>query len=166
MTLGCNNNCKIKGHVDDLRKLNEAFMQNNFSLDGVIPLKDKNDVFEVAIFWGVGNKIELLYSVFNDEEPCEIEICCNTNGPIEQFWRNVSKRYNVTVEYAFYDSKIGFVGKNIYEKGKVKESKYEEDPNSVSYKTLALENNFVLPENAVSVIISFEDLVKRGNKND
>lgn len=164
MTLGCNNNCKIKGRVDDLKKLNKALIESNFSMDEIIPLKDKSDIFEVAIFWGVGTEIELQYSVFDDEEPCEIEICYDTNGPIEQFWRNVSRRYNVSVEYAFYNSDIGFVGNSKYEKGLVKESRYEEDPNSISYKTMVLENNFVLPEKAVAAIISFEDLVKRGNK--
>lgn len=164
MTLICNNNCKIKGPEEDIRKLYDDLVDSNFSMNAIIPLNDINDEFESAEKWGTGSIIELESSIFSLEDPTELIIAFKTNGPIEQFFRYVSSKYKVQIDYAFYSDILEYVGVHYFDKGILKNYKYEEDPKSINYKTLVLENNFTLPEGATATIISFEDLMKRGNK--
>lgn len=168
MTLVCSNNCKIKGNLEDLQKLNSDFLQSNYSMNEIIPVKDVNNEFETAEMWGTGSKMVLESAIFSQEDPSELIMCFKTNAPIEQFFRHVSAKYRVTIDYAYYNEKLEFVGIHHYERGMLKHYKYEENPKSVDYKTLILENNFSLPESKTATIISFEDLInmKRGNKND
>lgn len=163
MTLDCNNICKITGERENIAKLYEALLTSDYSMDKIIPLDNKDDLFEKAEKWGTGSIIDLESSMFNIEEtPSEIELAFLTNGPIEQFWRYVSREYGVDISYSFYNAKIEFIGIHDYTKGILKECKYNEDSNSQKYKDLVLQGGFILPETNKATIISFEDLIKRG----
>lgn len=163
MTLNCNNICKIKGKKTNIKKLYTDLLESNFSMDKIIPLDNKDDLFEKAEKWGTGSIIKLESSIFNaEQEPSEIELAFSTNGPIEQFWRYVSRKYQVDILYSFYNEKVEFIGIHSYTKGILKECKYNEDPKSQQYKDLVLQGGFILPETNKATIISFEDLIKRG----
>lgn len=166
MNLKCKNNCKIKGLEENVRQLYIDFSQKGYDMNKFIPLKDKNDICERAEMWGTGTDIELECSIFNNERPVEINISLLSDGPIEQFWRHISFMYKVEIEYAFYNSEIEFIGVHTYDKGILRTCEYEEDPKSSEYKQLVKKGGFFLPEKKRAVIISFEDLVKRGNNND
>ena len=163
MTLNCKNNCKIKGNEDNVRRLHAEIEKKGYDMNSHITLNNPEDIYEKGVMWGTGTKIELEYSIFNKEVP-EITASFLTDGPIEQFWRHMSEKYQVEIDYAFYNSDIGYVGCHKYSNGILNECSYEENPNSNKYKELVLENGFSLLDEGKAVIISFEDLVKRGKK--
>lgn len=163
MTLNCNNTCKITGEKSNIERLHSDLLKSNYSMDKIIPLDNKDDLFEKAEKWGTGSIIELESSMLNVEQhPSEIELALLTNGPIEQFWRYVSRKYQVDILYSFYNESIEFIGIHKYTKGVLRECKYNENPKSEQYKDLILKGGFILPETNKATIISFEDLIKKG----
>lgn len=163
MNLNCRNNCRIKGCEDNVRKLYIEITKYGYDMNSHITLNNPEDIIEKGSMWGTGTKIELECSVFNNENPVEISASFLTDGPIEQFWRHMSAKYQVDIDYSFYNSDIEYVGDYEYSNGILNKCYYEENPKSDKYKELVLKNGFTLPEETKSVIISFEDLIKRGN---
>lgn len=166
MKLNCKNNCKIKGLEENVRRLHLDLTEKGYDMNKHVPLKNPNDVFERSEMWGSGSKIDLEYSIATLEEPTEIHLSASTDAPIEQFWRHLSGKYKVDIDYCFYNEEVEFIGIHKYSRGILTECRYDEDPKSETYRELVLEAGFTLPETKKAVIISFEDLVKRGNKND
>lgn len=164
MILNCKNNCKIKGNEDNVRKLYTEITNKGYDMNKHITLNNPENIIEKGAMWGIGTKIVLECSMFSNENPVEFTASFLTDGPIEQFWRHMSAKFNVEIEYSFYNDNSEFIGIHNYKNGLLLKSRYDENPNSEYYKELVLQGGFELPEVKTAPIISFNELLERGKK--
>ena len=169
----CINICSITGpekNIEDIDKiLNYDFSMNNF-----IPISKYNEATDRLLNWGCEADMELItYISCNFIKPQTIDMVYSTDIPNLLFLRQISKAYDLTIEHAFNDEVMGYIGYNKIVNGELIEVEYEEDETSKKYQELQLKYNFInskdieeinTNKNNVQHLISMKDILELAKK--